>query len=417
MALQALTKTLLKNRPYVFLLIGVFIVHVATYLISPIFPVFLKKVHSLSLTEVGTVLGIGSFAFQAASLAGGVLADRYGRRAVMTTGAALQGAAMLGYSFSQPYLAFLAFSLLNGIGLGFYAPALKAMIANVVAEKYRTTAFSGRAISANLGIIIAGLVVTLFALTTNRRLFLCAAGLFWLVALLARFTLPRDRCTGDDCRPLPLSEYTRILRHRSFLLFSAVSLLIWALYAQFAFVLPLRGEHVLGTAATIGLIYTINSTVVVLFQGLVLRLVLNRINPYISLVVGTLLIGTGLFLLGFARSFPMLSASAVIFIFGEMMFLPVLDSLIGYFSETQWLSVYFAIGNFISGIGSALGTSIGGYLIQKLGGVGSSTPWIVYGIVTVCFASLVGLFALYAKPRHRQGRPEQLIFRRREKLR
>jgi len=409
------TANLARNRLFLFLLSVVFFMHVASYLIIPIFPIFLQKVQLFSLSQVGLVLGVGSFAYQGGSLIGGFLSDRFGRRSVMISGALTQGSAMIGYAFSYSFPMFLLFSAVNGIGTGLLAPTVKAMIADAVKGNDRTKAFSWRGIVAHSGIILAGLLITWMSIA-NQRLFLFAAGFFFLLAVVARLTLPYDRCIGEKCRPTPLREYLRILRHRSFLLFSGITLFIWALYAQFALVMPLRAEFVLGSSTSVGLIWTINSASVVLLQGVVSRFVLERINPYLSLVAGTLMLGLGLYGLGQAEHFWTLSFSAVCFILGEMLFLPVLDSLVGYFATEEWMGAYFGITNFVSGIGTALGTSLGGNLVQRLGGVGDPSPWIGYGIVALFFAAILGLFANYAMARHNTGvRPNLYVSRRKEK--
>jgi MFS family permease len=409
------TSPLLGNRQYLLLLVIVFFMHLASYLVIPIFPVFLQKVRAFSIGEVGIVLGVGSAAYQAGSLLGGFLSDHYGRRSVMVAGSIIQGIAMLGFSYSDTYLLHLLFSALNGLGVGLLAPTLKAMIADVVPNRLRTAAFSWRGIFAHLGIILAGISITLLTMA-NQRLFILAAFLFLLLALVTRFSLPYDRCAGEQCRPTPISEYRKLLLHRSFVLYSAITLLIWAFYAQFALVMPLRGEAVLGSAKLVGLIWTLNSLTVVLLQGWISRFVLQRVNPYIALVMGTFMLGAGLFCLGWSERFITLSASAILFIIGEMLFLPVLDSLVGYFAREEWLGAYFGFSNFVSGIGTAIGTSIGGGMVERLGGVGSKAPWFVYGLTTILIVSLVGLFALYAMPRHQQGiSRESYLSGRREK--
>lgn len=399
---------LLGNRLYLLLLAGVMFSHLATYLINPIFPVYLENVRGFGLGQIGLILGAGSFAFQLGSLLGGVLSDQRGRRTVMVAGAVLQGAAMFGYGFSQAFAAFLVYSTVNGIGLGMYAPTVKAMIAGAVGAKNRTTAFSGRGIAANLGIIIAGLSITLLALGTERRIFFYAAALLLALALFFLLTLPHDRAAKASSRPSGWKEYKTILTHRSFLLFSAVSLLIWALYAQFAFILPLRGEYVLGSTSQIGLIWTINSLVLVLVQGPVSRLVLERINPSYSLFIATLLIGLGISALGLANGFFTLSLVAIVFITGEMMLMPIWDSLVGHFAKPELLGAYYGFSNVVTAVASALGTTAGGSLVERLGGVGSQLTWIGYALTSLLFLCIVGLFVYYAKDRHGDGRRQMI---------
>lgn len=394
------TRSLWRNKPYLLLLLLVFFLHLASYLVIPVFPVFLQKVRSLHLSQVGLVLGAGSIAYQVGSLLGGPLSDRLGRRAIVVFGSLLQGSAMLGYHYSLSFGSFLVFSAVNGLGLGLLAPTIKAMIADEVASPQRTAAFSWRGILAHSGIIVAGLVIT-WMTASGLQPFLIAALVFGLLAALTWFSLPDDRCVGPDCKRTPLAEYKNILTHRSFLLFSGITLLIWALYAQFTLILPLRGEYVLHSATLIGLIWTINSMSVVVLQGPISRFVLQRINPYISLAIGTTLLGAGLTTMGWAEQFITLSGAAILFILGEMLFMPVQDSLVTHFAKEEWLGAYFGFSNFVSGIGTAIGTSIGGAMVEKLGGVGSPYPWMAYGVITLFLAAILGLFAIYAIARHK----------------
>jgi MFS family permease len=408
---------LFKNRIYLYLLAVVFLMHLASYLVIPIFPIFLQNTRLFSIGQVGIILGMSSIAYQGGSLLGGVLADRLGKRNVLIAGALTQGVGMVGYATSSTYGLYLVFAAVNGLGIGLLAPTLKAMIADAVDADVRTKAFSWRGIIAHSGIIIAGLLVSWLAIA-RQRLFTIAAAFFLLLATVALFGLPNDRCRGSECQSVSLAEYKQLLSHRSFLLFSAITMLIWALYAQFGLVMPLRAGHVLETDKLVGLIWTFNSVSVVLLQGPISRFVLERINPYLSLVAGTFLLGLGLFCLGWADRFLTLCASSILFIVGEMLFMPVLDSLVGYFAREELLGIYFGISNFVSGIGAAVGTSIGGSMVERLGGVASPAPWIVYGFVTILFASMLGLFAIYAMARHRRGNPASpspLILARKEK--
>lgn len=403
--MEASTGSLWRNKSYILLLVLVFFMHLATFLVVPVFPVLMQKVRMLSLSQVGLVLGAGSIASLVGSLLGGPLSDRFGRRLIMVWGAMLQGIAMTGYHYSHSFVLFLLASSMNGLGAGLFAPTLKAMIADRVSTVQRTAAFSWRGIAAHAAIILAGLTIT-WLTSMNQQPFLVAAIVFGILAVFTRLRLPADRHPASpQRRRQPLSEYKHILTHRSFLFFSGIMMLVWALYGQFSLVLPLRGEHVLHSATLIGLIWTINSSSVVLFQGAISRFVLQRINPYLSVTIGVLFIGSGLTLLGWADRFVTLSGAALLFIAGEMLMMPVQDTLVVHFSRAEWLGAYFGFSNFIAGIGTALGTSVGGSMVENLGGVGSRSPWITYGAATLFLVAVLGLFALYAMPRHGKGAP------------
>lgn len=395
-AVRSHLNNLLANRVFVMLLVSSLFMHLATYLVIPIFPVFLEQTRHFSVTRTGIVLGVGSFFFLVGSFIGGVLSDRLGRRTVLVVGSLLQGVAMMGFGFSTTYGFHLLFSAINGMGLGLFAPTLKAMIADVVKDEERTSAFAFRGIAANVGMILGGLLIAFAVRSADERIFWYAAAVSFALAVIARLTLPNLRREGEAHLSIPFRSYRQVFKHRRFILFSLVTLLVWALYAQFALLLPLRGQYVLGSTASIGLIWTINSALVVLFQGGISRLVLERFHPYLSMAIGTLLMGAGIFSLGWAQHFASLSLMAALFVFGEMMFLPVLDTLVGAFAKEENLGVYYGISNVVTGVGSAIGSSVGGIMVEQLGGVGQTAPWIVYGLAAIVITASLSLYGYWA---------------------
>ncbi|MCU6713039.1 MFS transporter [Paenibacillus sp. J5C_2022] len=132
------------------LLLGVLVAHLGYYMILPILPIYLKQVKTLGITEIGLILAISSFSFQVASVIGGFLADRIGRRTMISLGAVIRAGAFLGFAFSQSLWTLIIMALLNGLGGGFNAPTTKAAIAALASDEHKTTAFSLRGIAANV---------------------------------------------------------------------------------------------------------------------------------------------------------------------------------------------------------------------------------------------------------------------------
>ena len=110
------------------LLMGAFFsVMVARLVISPLIPT-LMDAFDVSKGAMGLVLtGLwGTYAlFQ---LPGGVLAGRYGERAVVVASLGLTGVGSLLLALAPSYAAFLVFALLMGAGSGFYFPAAASLL-------------------------------------------------------------------------------------------------------------------------------------------------------------------------------------------------------------------------------------------------------------------------------------------------
>lgn len=69
--------------------------------------------------------------------------------------------------------------------------------------------------------------------------------------------------------------------------------------------------------------------------------------------------------------------------------LPTTDSLTSQLAHPELIGAYFSIANLISGLGTALGSFIGGQIINAYGITGTMTPWIIFGIASVAVALIV----------------------------
>lgn len=102
--------------------------------------------------------------------------------------------------------------------------------------------------------------------------------------------------------------------------------MIWALYAQLALTLPLRVTDILPDPKNVALIWTINSIIVIFTQGAITTWIIKRFYQLTALGLGMLFIGFGVGSLYWSSAFIHLAISGAIFVIGEMLILPTLDS-------------------------------------------------------------------------------------------
>lgn len=160
-----------------------------------------------------------------------------------------------------------------------------------------------------------------------------------------------------------------------------ISVLIWTIYTQFALSVPLRAAAVLPNPSMVSLIWTINSFFVLLLQAPISSWVLKKIHPMFALALGTLFIGGGLSSLHWATNFLSFTVSGIIFIIGEMLIMPTMDSTISRLATANMIGVFFGLANFISGLGEGAGNYAGGQLLSL--GTASMIPWAVYAVSAV----------------------------------
>lgn len=367
------------------LLAGILLFHAGWYMLLPYFAILFTTRRGLTPAEVGVVLAAQSLSLLAGSLAGGSLADRIGRKPTMLSGLVLRavGVGALGLAAEMPGL--LVAAGVAGLGGGLYGPAAKAGIALLATGEERTAAFSLRGIAANVGtsggpllgsLLVGGPMPVLFGAAAALHAGLAAAT--W--GLLREPSAPQEpeaRAWGAAVADSP------------YLVLSLVTTLAWALFSQLSLAVPLHASRVLGLQAMIGLLWTASSLVVILLQTTVTRWLLGRLHPLSAMGAGTALMGAGLGLVAFARSFGGLLGAVMVFVVGEMLLLPVADTAVSLMARREAVGSYFGLSSFTWGLGEGLGNLAGGALMQYAltsGRVG--LPWGVYAVAGAVIGGL-----------------------------
>jgi MFS family permease len=364
------------DRSLFILLLGVLLSHLGSYLVMPMLPIILKLDNGFSFVQIGTILASIAIAFQIGSISGGVLADRIGRRLIIGLGAFITAIGLFGFGLFEGYPFLLLMAMTMGFGTGLNAPSTKASIAALASSENRTTAFSLRGIAANIGTGTAGLIIFFLITGSSKTIFWIGGGIYIVLAVKSWVLLPKN-CGDMPCPPVPTGAYKEVFKNKPFIVFSLVTIVIWTLYAQLSLALPLRAAVILPEPKNVALIWTINSFIVILSQRLITKKVIDRVHPLTALSFGILFIAGGLSTLFFANSFLFLVLSGAIFVIGEMLILPTIDSTISQLSKAELIGLFFALSNVVSGLGEASGKSIGGKLLE-VGGGESSLPWMVY---------------------------------------
>lgn len=375
------------ERPMLVLLLGVLLSHLGTAMVIPMLPIMLKVDTQVSLVQIGTILASIAISFQVGSILGGILADRIGRRFIIGLGAYIGAGGLIGFGLFNDFWLLMLAAIINGLGNGLNAPSTKAAIAALASKENRTTAFSMRGIAANIGTGSAGLII-FFLITGSSKIIFWIAGIIYIVlGLISWIFLPKN-CGNVPCPTIPLGAYKEVFKNRPFLVFSVISIFIWALYAQLALVLPLKATEILPDPKNVALIWTINSIILILLQGFMTKWLINRIHPLNSLGFGILIVGIGVGSLYFSNSFIHLAFSGAIFVLGEMLILPTIDSTISQLSKAELIGLFFALANVVSGLGEAGGKFVGSKLYE-IGNEINSVPWVIYGIMGVILLSIV----------------------------
>src|SRR4051812_37999794 len=159
-------------RTFWFLWAGTLVNRIATFVV-PFMSLYLTQQRHLSIAWAGLIVSMFGAGGVGASLVGGILADRIGRRPTMLFSLVASGLGTMLLGWLQAPVAIAAFVLLLGFVGECYRPAVSAAVADVVPPEDRPRAYGLIYWAVNLGFSI-GLVLAGFLVRVSYSLLFVA---------------------------------------------------------------------------------------------------------------------------------------------------------------------------------------------------------------------------------------------------
>jgi MFS family permease len=138
----------------------------------------------------GVVVGGYGLAMVISQAGLGHLSDRFGRRPIIVAGMLLTMTFYLGLALVTSFGLMMLVAVVAGLGIGFSMPAMSALYLDISSEQHRSRVMGIKESSVALG-GVAGplLVIVVSSMTTPQGVFIVAAVMLGLTALLAVFAL------------------------------------------------------------------------------------------------------------------------------------------------------------------------------------------------------------------------------------
>lgn len=371
-------------------LLSSFLLSLSRAVISPLLVLALGKQLQLSVQATGTLLALVLLGSALFGLYGGYWLDRLPRGPALRGAALLMAAGSVLLPYGHGYATVVTALAAGELAMVVYSIAVKAILSDVVAERWRSKAFSMRYTLANVAWALGPM--------------LCAGMLFWhetapywlggLLALAGLAAQPRLPQRRHDPAALP-DGFAATLRtlagDRVLVWFTVSSLLAYVVYGRFSGYLPLflltrmdEAEAMRWMSALI----SCNAVVVVLLQYPLGRLLKpNRLMR--AIVGGFLLIGAGMLWLGNVGSLPLMCAAIALFTLGEIVLVPAEYLYIDAIAPDALKGSYYGAQNLAS-LGGALGPAMVGALLSR------GPSWVVFAALALLCVAGAGL-ALYSE--------------------
>jgi len=337
-----------------------------------------------------SVYGLGGLV---ASLAGGWLADRIGRRRTIALSMFSSAAVVLALPHARGVAAVLVLAGLAGLTSELYRPAASGLLSDLIPAGRRVPGFAIYRLAINLGHGIGPAIGGLVAERSFVWVFTADAATSVLAGIVALVALPEGRRSTREEDP-PGGFRGAILADRSFLVFLAATILVTLIAFQSIASFPLQVRANGLTSAHYGLLMSLNGLLVVLFE-LPLVGITRRLPPRPVMAVGILVTGIGFAIVAWADSFALFALSVAVWTAGEITFTPVGAAYVGDVAPDALRGRYYGAWGLTHSLGIVLGPGLGTALYAVSPG----------GLWAACAAlGVVGALLVLVSPRAGPGR-------------
>lgn len=356
-------------------------------MVLPFLALYLTSQKDLTAREAGGILSLYGVGSIGGSYLGGWLSDRIG--SIQTQQASLYAAAIAFVSLSMmptPFGIAVLVVLLSLVAESF-RPANAATLAEISPPELQVRAFSLRRMGANLGMAIGPAVGGVLVVYSYTVLFFVEAGMCVLTAGLLQ-ALFRDhirdhpvssgaqRHGNNVAHEIESPGARSAWRDRIFLTLAGLTMLLITVLAQLFGTYPLTIYEVYHLPEyTVGLVFTLNTLVIVVFQMVVIRMV-ERFDTLRVVGLGAFLLCAGFSLLQWTSSLVLIGLTVLVWTLGEMLTTPLLEGFVAERSPVENRGQYM-------GVFSAAFS--GAFVLAPLGGTwvyevfGYRTLWLVCG--------------------------------------
>jgi MFS family permease len=388
-------------KPFKILVLATFIDRLGAFLLFPFFALYITQRFNVGMTEVGLLFTMFSAGSIIGSGIGGALADKYGRRLILLFGLIVSGIGSIILGVIDNLFLFYIVAVILGILGDFGGPARQAMVTDLLGKDKQVEGFGILRVAVNLsatiGPVIGGIIVT----QSYMFLFIADAAGSLITAIIVILVIPETKPQLEegkkhDSFAKTLKGYKEVLKDWQYVLFLAISALTVLVYMQMNSTLSVFLFNEYGfSALKFGLLLSMNALMVVVLQFWITKK-MSKYAPMKVIAVGTLLYMIGFGMYGFVTEEYMFFIAMIIITIGEMIEMPLGQSVAGIFAPEDKRGRYMAIFGFHWAIPNLFGILLAGLIGDTFGG---QWIWYIAGILSLIAA--IGFWLMHNSTKDR----------------
>lgn len=354
------------------LLLGNFFVRGSYFMVWPFISVLLYQKFKLSATEIGLWLTSAALLAVVLGFYAGYLSDRFGRYPLLLAAAALGTAAFSCFALVQSKAGFICCIFLSTLPRALWDAPSKAWLGDSLPDpKDRELALQGLYFMVNAGAAIGPLLGLSAGMTGNPMAFLITALSYFLLGVAVLFFRRQPKPLAQKYNPMRFGQTLFLLKKdQLFLLVIVANILVTFIYAHgdSSLIQYLTRAEVPELVGLISAMIILNSTVIVLFQFPLLRLMASW-SVVSRIYVGLLLLAASQ--LGFALNPPTWFWGWIVAVFilslGEAVLFANMNVHLDQLAPASLRGSYFGAASLYA-VGYSLSPVVGGLILDLWGG-------------------------------------------------
>jgi len=359
----------------------------------PISMLYFLVATDLTLVQVGAAISLASLvALPAGPLIGSVV-DRVGAKQVLLAGNVLQGVGFVAYLVSDSFFAVTAWTVVVTVGRtafwGSYGNIVAAI--SVPGEREKWFGFLGalRNVGFALGGLASGVAITV-GTPTAYAVVVVANAASYALAFLLLLAVPATERAAHERQP---GSWATVLRDRPYRLLWCVQFTFSLSMMVLNFAMPVYATTVLGLPGWVtGAVFTINTVMVGLGQGLAVRAMTGRVRWRILVVTNAFFAASYVVMLGASAAGVALGVfvvllGSVVYTLGELTGGPVTSALAAEAAPEHLRGRYLSLIQLAWNVSGAVAPVAFAWLLDR----GSTPLWSVLLALTLVGAGVSAL--------------------------
>jgi MFS family permease len=375
-------------RPFIVLVLATFIDRFGGFLLFPFFSIYIVERFNVSWVAVGFLFTMFSACSIIGSAIGGAFADKYGRRLMIIFGLVASATGSLILGFLDNLIIFYIVAVILGILGDFGGPARQAVVTDLLGKERQAEGFGILRVAVNLSAVVGPILGGIIASRSFLLLFILDAVSSLITAIIVFTVIPETKPQLEegmqhDSVVKTMKGYKEVLKDWQYVLFLAISAITVLVYMQMNSTLSLFLFNYYGFPLDLfGYLLSMNALMVVIFQFWITKK-MSKYPPMKVIALGTFLYMIGFSMYGFVSDVYLFFVAMIIITIGEMIEMPLGQSVAGTFAPEDKRGRYMAVFGFHWAIPNLFGI-LGATIIGEL--FGGQWIWYIAGILSLIAA-------------------------------